>query len=71
MNLILTPGKVTLSEFSQIYWKNVDVALNHKSKSEVDKAARIVEQAAGEDAPIYGINTGFGEFSETVLEIII
>jgi histidine ammonia-lyase len=43
MNLILTPGKVTLSEFSQIYWKNPDVTLNQKSKSAVEKAARIVE----------------------------
>ena len=63
MNLILTPGKVTLSEFSQIYWENPDVTLNEKSKSAVEKAARIVEQAAGEDAPIYGINTGFGKLS--------
>ena len=54
MNLILTPGKVTLSEFSQIYWKNPDVTLNQKSKSAVEKAVRIVEQAAGGDAPVYG-----------------
>ena len=63
MNLILTPGNVTLSEFSQIYWKNPDVALNQKSKSAVEKAARIVEQAAGGDAPVYGINTGFGKLA--------
>ena len=63
MNLILTPGKVTLSEFSQIYWKNPDVTLNQKSKSAVEKAAHIVEQAAGSDAPVYGINTGFGKLA--------
>ncbi len=63
MNLILTPGKVTLSEFSQIYWNNPDVTLNQKSKSEVEKAARIVEQAVGGDAPVYGINTGFGKLA--------
>ena len=63
MNLILTPGKVTLSEFSQIYWKNPDVTLNQKSKSAVEKAARIVEQAAGSDVPVYGINTGFGKLA--------
>jgi len=63
MNLILTPGKVTLSEFSQIYWKNPDVTLNQKSKSSVEKAARIVEQAAVGDAPVYGINTGFGKLA--------
>ena len=63
MNLSLTPGKVTLSEFSQNYRKNPDVTLNQKSKSAVEKAAHIVEQAAGSDAPVYGINTGFGKLA--------
>ena len=63
MNLILTPGKVALPELAEIYWKSPSVALDPKSKSGVEKAAQIVEQAAAGDAPVYGINTGFGKLS--------
>ncbi|HIB45444.1 MAG TPA: histidine ammonia-lyase, partial [Candidatus Lambdaproteobacteria bacterium] len=57
------PGKVTLLELEQIYWVNPVVSINSEAKDAVEKAARIVEQAAGGDAPIYGINTGFGKLS--------
>ena len=63
MNLIFNPGKVTLLELEQIYWVNPVVSINSEAKDAVEKAARIVEQAAGGDAPIYGINTGFGKLS--------
>jgi histidine ammonia-lyase len=63
MNLILTPGKVALPELAEIYWKSPSVALDPKSKSGVEKAEQIVEQAAAGDAPVYGINTGFGKLS--------
>ncbi len=63
MKMILIPGKVTLLELEQIYWVNPVVSINSEAKDAVEKAARIVEQAAGGDAPIYGINTGFGKLS--------
>ena len=50
-------------ELEQIYWVNPVVSINSEAKDAVEKAARIVEQAAGGDAPIYGINTGFGKLS--------
>ena len=63
MKMILIPGKVTLLELEQIYWVNPVVSINSEAKDAVEKAARIVEQAAGGDAPVYGINTGFGKLA--------
>ena len=44
MSLILTPGKVTLSELSQIYWESSSVELNPEFKSVIENAARFVDQ---------------------------
>ncbi|MBT5835475.1 MAG: histidine ammonia-lyase [Deltaproteobacteria bacterium] len=63
MKLNLTPGKVTLDELSQIYWDNPNVELDQQSKSKVENAAKIVENAANGDTPVYGINTGFGKLA--------
>ena len=65
MSLILTPGKVTLSELSQIYWESSSVELNPEFKSVIENAARFVDQASKSDSPIYGINTGFGKLAST------
>ena len=65
MSLILTPGKVTLSELSQIYWESSSVELNPEFKSVAENAARFVDQASKSDIPIYGINTGFGKLAST------
>ena len=65
MSLILTPGKVTLSELSQIYWESSSVELNPEFKSVIENAARFVDQASKSDFPIYGINTGFGKLAST------
>ena len=65
MSLILTPGKVTLSELSQIYWESSSLKLNTEFKSVIENAARFVYQASKSDIPIYGINTGFGKLART------
>ena len=46
MSLILTPGKVTLSELSKIYWESSSVELNPEFKSVAENAARFVDQAS-------------------------
>ena len=69
MSLILTPGKVTLSELSQIYWESSLVELNPEFKSVIENAASFVDQASKSDIPIYGINTGFGKLASTSIPI--
>ena len=63
MSLILQPGSVPLSTLEQIYRKNLAVRIDPSFHKGVEKAAaRIAEIAAG-DAPVYGINTGFGKLA--------
>ena len=63
MSLNITPGKVSLTDLSQIYWESPAVALNPEAKHAVEKAADFVGKAANTNVPIYGINTGFGNLS--------
>jgi histidine ammonia-lyase len=63
MSLILKPGSVPLSTIEKIYRENLAVRIDPSFHAGVEKAAaRIAEIAAG-DAPVYGINTGFGKLA--------
>jgi histidine ammonia-lyase len=50
MSLNLTPGKVSLTDLSQIYWESPSVTLNPEAKQAVEKAAGFVEKAANADS---------------------
>ena len=61
--LVLTPGQVSLSELSQVFWHETPVSLDRDCKPAVeDAASRIDAAAAGTDA-VYGVNTGFGKLA--------
>ena len=63
MTMILTPGDVTLAELEQIYWTGAAARLDPAAHAGIGRAAaRIAEIAAG-NAPVYGINTGFGKLA--------
>jgi histidine ammonia-lyase len=63
--LLLTPGSTRLTELRHIYRQNLSADINDACKSRVDAAARIVAEATQNDAPVYGINTGFGKLATT------
>ncbi|CVI63469.1 MULTISPECIES: histidine ammonia-lyase [Agrobacterium] len=61
--ITLHPGNVTLADLAGIYWENGSARLDRSFDKGVEKAAaRIAEIAAG-NAPVYGINTGFGKLA--------
>ncbi|KAB2692186.1 histidine ammonia-lyase [Brucella pseudogrignonensis] len=63
MSLVLNPGNVSLGVLEQIYRGNLAARIDPSFHKGVEKAAaRIAEIAAG-DAPVYGINTGFGKLA--------
>lgn len=63
MTRTLTPGQVTLADLEEIYWNGTPVRLDASAQAGIDRsAARIAEVAAG-DAPVYGVNTGFGKLA--------
>lgn len=63
MTLVLIPGNVSLGNLEKIYRENLSVRIDTSFHGVIEKAAnRIAEIAAG-DAPVYGINTGFGKLA--------
>ncbi|SCX19363.1 Histidine ammonia-lyase [Agrobacterium sp. DSM 25558] len=63
MTITLKPGQVSLKDLEVIYWTGEPARLDSVFDKGIEKAAaRIAEIAAG-NAPVYGINTGFGKLA--------
>ena len=62
-DLILTPGQTTLAQLAQVYRAQSAVLLNRDARPGVDAAAAVIDAAAAGDAPVYGVNTGFGKLA--------
>lgn len=61
--LTLTPGAVTLADLARVYFDEAPVRLDRAAKAAVDRAAAAIRAAAEGDAPVYGVNTGFGKLA--------
>lgn len=64
----LTPGQVSLRTLADIYWNATEITLSESAYPGIERAAaRIAEVAAG-NAPVYGVNTGFGKLASIRIE---
>ena len=61
--LTLTPGQVTLADLVRIYREELPVTLDRTAKPGIERAAAAIAAAAAGDAPVYGVNTGFGKLA--------
>jgi histidine ammonia-lyase len=61
--LTLTPGAVTLADLEQLWRDEAPARLDPAARPAVDTAAAAVARAAGAEAPVYGVNTGFGKLA--------
>ncbi len=61
--LILTPGQTTLGQLVRIYREELPVTLDRAAKPGIERAAAAIAAAAAGDAPVYGVNTGFGKLA--------
>jgi histidine ammonia-lyase len=61
----LTGSSLTLAELAAIADRREEIALADEAVERVDRARAVVDRKARGDAPIYGINTGFGALAET------
>jgi histidine ammonia-lyase len=59
----LIPGQLTLAQLADIAAGGVALAL--EDWAPVDASAALVAAAAAGDAPVYGVNTGFGKLAST------
>ena len=64
MNTItLTPGEAGLAELERLYRDQAAARLDPSARPGVEQAAALVARAAAGDAPVYGVNTGFGKLA--------
>jgi histidine ammonia-lyase len=63
MNILLQPGRTTLATLERLHDGTGPVTLDPSCRDAIARsAARVAEIAAG-DAPVYGVNTGFGKLA--------
>ena len=61
--LTLIPGQTTLAQLARIYREGCAVTLDRACKPGVEAAHAAIAAAAAGDAPVYGVNTGFGKLA--------
>ncbi|MCE9522495.1 MAG: aromatic amino acid lyase, partial [Alphaproteobacteria bacterium] len=61
----LTPGHATLTTLRKIAREKQPFTLDPACRDGVDASRKVVENILGKDAPVYGINTGFGQLAST------
>jgi histidine ammonia-lyase len=68
MTITLTPGSVSLETLSEIFWNGTPAVLDPLFDAAVDRAAARIAQIAAGNAPVYGVNTGFGKLASIKIE---
>ncbi|MCO5731239.1 histidine ammonia-lyase [Rhizobium sp. SSA_523] len=68
MTITLTPGSVSLKDLEQIYWSGDAVRIEPAFHAGIEKAARRIAEIASANAPVYGVNTGFGKLASIKID---
>ncbi|MBL8342053.1 MAG: histidine ammonia-lyase [Rubrivivax sp.] len=63
--IVLRPGHLSLEELQAIHAGGVRLALDAAARPVIAASAAVVQRAAAGDAPVYGVNTGFGKLAST------
>jgi histidine ammonia-lyase len=66
--ITLTGHSLTLEDLAAIADDHAEVALDARAAGAVDASRALVDTYAAGDAPVYGINTGFGSLAEVKIE---
>ena len=64
----LKGSSLCLSQMHEILYKESGVSLNEEAIERVNKSRAAVEKIVREDRTVYGINTGFGKFSDVKID---
>jgi histidine ammonia-lyase len=62
-SLEITPGHLTLDHLRAIRAGGVTLTLHASALDAIQRSAAVVQAAAAGDAPVYGVNTGFGKLA--------
>jgi histidine ammonia-lyase len=61
--VILKPGQLTLDDLLAVHRGGVQLQLDPAAAPIIAASAAVVQRAAEGDAPVYGVNTGFGKLA--------
>ncbi len=61
--LLLAPGQLTLTQLQAIHTGSRQLALPEASRQLIRASQQVVQRAADGEAPVYGVNTGFGKLA--------
>jgi histidine ammonia-lyase len=62
-SLQLNPGQLTLDDLQALHAGGLALALDPGARAGIAASAAVVQAAAQGDAPVYGVNTGFGKLA--------
>jgi histidine ammonia-lyase len=62
-DLTLTPGALTLDQLLAVHAGGTRLVLDAAARPAIRASAAVVQAAAAGDAPVYGVNTGFGKLA--------
>lgn len=68
MTIILHPGSVPLKDLETIYWTGEPARLHPSFDAGIEKAAKRIAEIVAGNAPVYGINTGFGKLASIKID---
>ena len=61
--MVLEPGELTLEQLQAIYSTRAALEIAPTARSWISAGANLVQRAAQGEAPVYGVNTGFGKLA--------
>jgi histidine ammonia-lyase len=67
--MVLEPGELTLDQLQAIYTAHPPLQIAQTARSWISAGADLVQRAAQGDAPIYGVNTGFGKLASQPISV--
>lgn len=65
MTAVLTPGAASLAALETLFRDGAAFALDRAARAGVERSAALIAKAAAGDAPVYGVNTGFGKLASS------
>ncbi|MBE0550515.1 MAG: histidine ammonia-lyase [Rubrivivax sp.] len=63
--MLIRPGQLTLEELQAIHAGGQPLVMDPQALPTIEASAAVVRRAAEGDAPVYGVNTGFGKLAST------
>jgi len=63
--MLIRPGRLTLEELQAIHAGGHQLLIDPQALPDIRASAALVQRAAAGEAPVYGVNTGFGKLATT------